>query len=242
METTLTFLLLTAVSAGFIHTLAGPDHYLPFIAIGKSRQYGLVKTLLWTILCGIGHVGSALLLGLLFVFAAHLLSESQFEWIEAWRGDIAAWALVGAGMAILLYALRCRLKKQPHAHAHCHADGSTHSHTHTHDAQHGHLHESPAGVSTQRKLSYWVVFIIFVLGPCEALLPLLMAAAVMDTASVVAVCVTFSVATIVTMLAAVAAGYYGIKLLRLNWLGRYATEAAGLTLTFCGLGILFLGL
>ena len=48
-ETTITALLTAAIITGVIHTAAGPDHYLPFIAISKSRGYGHLKTILWTV-------------------------------------------------------------------------------------------------------------------------------------------------------------------------------------------------
>ncbi len=235
-EITLGAFLLTAVLTGVIHTIAGPDHYLPFIAIAKSRNYGWGKTFLWTLLCGIGHVGSALGLAAAFLIFAEVLSEARLGWLEEWRGEIAAYALIGMGAAMLLYALRKRWKKRPHHHSHCHADGSTHEHLHAHDVQHGHPHGS------SKSLSYWVVFIIFVLGPCEALFPLLTASAVLGTASVVLVAVVFSAATILTMLAAVAAGTFGLKLLRIHWVEHYASEIAGATVLCCGLAIACLGL
>ena len=36
-NTTLSALWITAFLTAAIHTIAGPDHYLPFIAIAKSR-------------------------------------------------------------------------------------------------------------------------------------------------------------------------------------------------------------
>jgi nickel/cobalt exporter len=70
MSTEFTLLLLTAMSVAFIHTLSGPDHYLPFIMISKARKWSLVKTTWFTVLCGLGHVGSStiLLCGLGMVF------------------------------------------------------------------------------------------------------------------------------------------------------------------------------
>ncbi len=235
-EITLGALLLTAILTGVIHTIAGPDHYLPFIAIAKCRNYGWIKTFLWTLFCGVGHVGSALLLAALFLLFAEVLSEAHLEWVEEWRGSIAAYALIGMGAAMLIYALRKRWKRRPHQHTHDHADGTTHVHTHTHDPQHGHPHGS------SKSISYWVVFIIFVLGPCEALLPLLTASAVLGTASVIVVAVVFSIATILTMLCAVAAGTFGLKLLRFRYLEEYASEIAGATVMCCGLAIACLGL
>ncbi len=235
-EITLGALLLTAVLTGMIHTIAGPDHYLPFIAIAKSRGYGWVKTSLWTLLCGIGHVGSALLLAAAFLLFAEILSEAQLGWLEEWRGEIAAYALIGMGLAMLVYSLRKRWKNRPHHHSHVHANGTSHEHTHAHDIQHGHPH------GNAKSLSYWVIFIIFVLGPCEALFPLLTASAVLGTGSVILVAIVFSVVTILTMQVAVTAGLFGLKLLRLHWLERYASEVAGVTVMCCGLAIACLGL
>ncbi len=233
-EITLSVLLLTAVVTGVLHTITGPDHYLPFIAIAKSRHYGWFKTLLWTLVCGIGHVGSALLLAAGFLLFAELLSEAQLEWVEAWRGDIAAYALVGMGAAILLHALYARWKKRPHEHKHVHIDGTVT--THRHDLEHDHAR------TDEKSLSYWVVFIIFVLGPCEALLPLLTASAVLGTASVVLTATVFSIATILTMLTAVTLGVMGLNALRINWMERFASEIAGATVMCCGLAIVCLGL
>lgn len=214
-ETTLAALLLTAVLTGMIHTIAGPDHYLPFVAISKSRNYGWSKTLFWTILCGIGHVGSAIILALGFILFAEILTESRLEWLEAWRGDIAAYAMIGMGAALILHSLHKRWKHRAETHSHPENNSS---------------------------LSYWVVFIIFVLGPCEALLPLLTASAVLGTMSVILVALTFSVATIVTMLAAVITGRFGLNVLRFPWLERFAPEIAGGTVMLCGLAIVCLGL
>ena len=80
--TVLSALWATALLTAVIHTVAGPDHYLPFIAIAKSRGYGLKKTLLWTFVCGLGHIASALLIALVFIYFSHWLSEENFNWIE----------------------------------------------------------------------------------------------------------------------------------------------------------------
>ena len=121
-ELTITVLWLTAFLTAVIHTITGPDHYLPFIAIAKSRDFSLKKTLLWTFICGLGHIGSALLIALGFVYLSHFLTDTQFAWIEDNRSDLAAYALIGLGGAYLLWALRHRwLHKHGHAHHHGYA-------------------------------------------------------------------------------------------------------------------------
>ena len=230
-ETTLAALLTTAILTGLLHTVAGPDHYLPFIAISKSRGYGYFKTVLWTVICGIGHVGSALLLALGFLLFAEVLTQARLEWLESWRSSIAAYAMIGMGAALILHSLHRRWKHHPHMHRHVHADGTVEVHTH-----------SPSEMHDTGTLSYWVVFIIFVLGPCEALLPLLTAAAVLGTASVIWVSLVFSLVTVATMVAMVTSGRFGLNMLRFPCLEKFAPEIAGGTVMACGLAIACLGL
>ncbi len=230
-ETTLLALIVSAILTGVIHTAAGPDHYLPFVAISKSRNMGWFKTLMWTILCGVGHVGSAILLAAGFLLFAELLTESRLEFLEEWRGNLAAYAMIGMGAAVLLHALYKRWRGKPYEHKHLQPDGSVLTHTHAPEAVHG-----------GEKLSYWVIFIIFVLGPCEALLPLLTASAVLSAWSVFLVALVFSLSTIITMCALVIAGRFGLNYLRFPLLEKYAPEAAGITVMCCGLAIVCLGL
>lgn len=214
--TVLSALWTTALLTAVIHTVAGPDHYLPFIAIAKSRGYGLKKTLLWTFVCGLGHIASALLIALAFIYFSHWLSEENFNWIEENRGNVAAYALIGLGGAYLLWALRHRL-------------------LHKHGAEHEHV-----GLpENDKNMTVWVLFIIFVLGPCEALLPILTASSVLGASAVVSCTILFSVATIATMMLAVAGGLLGLKAFDFGKLGNYAHEIAGGTIMACGLAIIF---
>ena len=64
MEGSTLLLAGTAVTVGFIHTLIGPDHYVPFIVMGEARQWTIRKTMLITFICGVGHVLSSVVLGL----------------------------------------------------------------------------------------------------------------------------------------------------------------------------------
>lgn len=218
-EATLAALLVTAFLAAVIHTIAGPDHYLPFIAIAKSRSYGIAKTLAWTFVCGIGHIGSALLIAAAFIWFSHILTASKLEWLEDNRSDLAAYAMIGFGGAYLLFALRHRF---------------LHKHAKTHD----HF----AAPENGKSITPWIIFIIFVLGPCEALLPILTASSVLGVSAVISSTIVFSATTIATMMAAVALGLSGLNKLHFSWMEKYASEIAGGTVMACGLAIVCLGL
>ena len=95
-------LLLLVGSAGaiaFIHTIMGPDHYLPFVAMAKARGWSLAKTLRITLWCGLGHLVGSVALGVIGIaFGTQL---AKLEWIEAVRGETAAWLLIGFGLAYM---------------------------------------------------------------------------------------------------------------------------------------------
>ncbi len=227
----------TAASIGFFHTLFGPDHYLPFIVMSKSGRWSIRKTLWITFLCGIGHVLGSVILGLLGV--AFGIAVSRIEFIESFRGDLAAWFLIAFGLVYFVWGMRRAFRNKPHTHLHIHAEGEVHVHEHRHYDEHTHLHKS-ADAGT---LTPWILFTIFVLGPCEPLIPLLMyPAAQHDLQGLILVTGVFAVLTIGTMLAVVMISVYGLQQLQTKRIERFMHAIAGATIFLSGLAIQFLGL
>jgi hypothetical protein len=226
----------TAATIAFVHTLLGPDHYLPFVAMARARGWSLKRTVVITLWCGVGHLLGSVLLGFLGIFLGSALAG--LVEIEAVRGQMAAWLLCGFGLAYAAWGLRHAARSRPHAHWHEHGD-TVHQHEHNHHGSHAHVHEAGARSS----LTPWVIFIIFVLGPCEPLIPLLMyPAATQSMAGVLWVVTVFGVVTVVTMLAVVVVMHAGLRRVRLQGMQRFGHAFAGLTLFLCGAGIVFLGL
>lgn len=237
MSGDLTILLVTAASIGFFHTLFGPDHYVPFVAMSKAGNWSARKTALITALCGLGHVLSSVVLGMIGVALG--LAVAGLEAVEAVRGSLAAWALIAFGLVYFAWGLRRAIRNKPHTHTHPHAGGVIHSHDHTHTDRHVHAHDTEGA----KKLTPWVLFIIFVLGPCEPLIPLLMyPAAQGGFMNVVLVAGLFSTITILTMLTVVMLAVRGISLVPAGALQRYVHAIAGLAILLCGASIEFLGL
>jgi nickel/cobalt exporter len=237
MSGELTVLLVTAASIGFLHTLLGPDHYIPFIAMAKSARWSNRKTGLITILCGVGHVLGSVVLGLVGI--AFGLAVAGLESIESVRGGIAAWALIAFGLVYFVWGLRRALRKVPHTHSHLHLGGVVHSHEHAHFQEHTHAHET----SSTRTLTPWILFTIFVLGPCEPLIPLLIyPAAEGGFFDVAAVAVVFGTTTILTMLTVVMLAVRGVEFLPARAMERYVHALAGLAILLCGVAVEFLGL
>ncbi len=232
------FLLLTAtVSIAFIHTLTGPDHYLPFIVLAKAKKWSLSKTALFTALCGLGHVGSSVLLGLAGIALG--IAVGKLELIEGVRGNIISWIFTAFGLIYMVWGIKKAFRNKTHQHRHFHSNGGVHVHEHTHHKEHLHVHED----EDKKNLTPWILFMIFVFGPCEPLIPLVMyPAAKHNYGELILVTTIFSAVTILTMLALVIVTSYGIKLLPVKAMEKYNHALAGGTIFLCGMGMLFLGL
>jgi len=236
----------TAATIGFVHTVLGPDHYLPFIVISRARRWPLAKTLAISFFCGLGHVLSSVVLG--FIGVALGIAVFRLERVESIRGGAAAWLLIGFGFAYFIWGMHRAIRKRPHSHPHLHGNGeehdhvhhqAEHSHLHSHEAEHAHLHAQ----GKKANVTPWILFTIFVFGPCEPLIPLVMyPAAKHNISGVILVSSVFGLATISTMLAIIGLSSWGISFLRLGRLERYVHALAGAMIFISGLSVQFLGL
>ncbi len=242
MHHDLTKLIAAAISIAFLHTIMGPDHYIPFVAMARIGKWSTPKTIVITILCGIGHVGSSIILGLVGIACGTAIFKLNS--IEEFRGDVAGWLLLGFGLVYTVWGIRRAIRNRPHTHLHMHEDGTVHHHEHMHTGEHLHVHEHAAHghdshpQSERDRLTPWVLFTIFLFGPCEPLIPLLMyPAASGDYRGVTWVAVLFSLVTLVTMTTIVVALRAGVSLIPASRLERYSHALAGFVILCCGVAV-----
>jgi nickel/cobalt exporter len=210
-------LLLGTAGVAILHTLAGPDHYLPFIVMGRARRWSVARTVFWTTLCGLGHVASSVLLAVSGVVFGFGLERVRF--IEEFRGNLAAWAMIAFGLVYLAWGLNKAVRHAPQGHAHA------------------------AGAPEGFRLTPWVLFTIFLFGPCEPMIPLVMYPAAQGSwADVWLVVAAFSVLTVGVMVTVVLLGQRGLGLLPVGRLERFRHAMAGGTVLLAGCAIQFLGL
>lgn len=201
-------LVVSTLGVAVVHALA-PDHWVPFVAIGRAQQWSVKKLVLVTTLAGIGHVGSSVVLGLIGLALGFLLKGIQA--FESARGEIAGLILIGFGLAYAVWGLK--------------------------QARHGHAHLDKSQIVT-----VWTLIAIFVLGPCEPLIPLMLLAAQHGWAAIWIVSVLFSGATIAMMLGQALLAYLGVRLLATERLERWTHALAGLLIALTGLLVMALGI
>jgi sulfite exporter TauE/SafE len=105
------------------------------------------------------------------------------------------------------------------------------------------VHVHAEGKKSNKNLTPWILFTIFVFGPCEPLIPLLMYPAAQGSLwNLILVTTTFAVVTISTMMSVVLISSFGISFVPVSKLQRYTHALAGATILMCGVSIKFLGL
>jgi sulfite exporter TauE/SafE len=160
-----------------------------------ARKWSGLKTTLITILCGLGHIGSSIVLGLIGVSVG--IAVNKLEFVEGFRGNLAGWLLIAFGLVYLVWGLRRAYRNRPHVHSHTHTSEAVHTHSHSHHQEHAHVHNDTA----KQSIAPWALFVIFVFGPCEPLIPILMYPAAKNSFfGLVVVTSVFGVVTLGTML------------------------------------------
>ncbi|MNS55844.1 hypothetical protein D3C72_886890 [compost metagenome] len=232
MNTALATLIASAITISCLHTATGPDHYLPFIVLSRSRKWSLSKTIVWTILCGLGHIFSSVLLGLVGVVLGWQLSRlSVFQDV---RGNLSGWCLLFFGLIYLLWGLRKAYLNQPHKHFDVYNDTDMYMYEH----KHGEL----VNPKSRIKVTPWILFAIFVMGPSEPLVPLLFYSGTQRSVIEITILIAvFAICTVLTMVVMVLIGCYGYAFFNTDRLERYVHAIGGGVVTVCGIGMVFLG-
>ncbi len=238
---------LSAAGIGFAHTALGVDHTLPFVALSKARGWSRRKTLWVTAICGVGHVLASIALAMLGIALGWGLG--RMEGLESGRGPIAAWVLTAFGFAYLLWGLRQGYRRTKglnlhqhggHVHLHFHGDDP---HDHEHEDSHASVSEAAPANATESRSTFWVLFTIFVLGPCEPLIAFFIYPSSQGDWAVAAwSALAFGVVTVATMVSIVALAIMGMGHIRFAPLEKWAEAVAGGVVACSGLAVLFLGI
>ena len=217
-------LMLTAATVGALHSL-GPDHWLPFAALARARNWTPLRTARLAFVCGLGHVTVSALLGILAV----LLGRESVETFGTTVHGSAPLLLIGFGFAYMTWAL-WRIFRGRLLHHVDHLEGKPHDHGRGHHHDHG------------KKLSEWGLFVLFCCDPCIALIPMIVAASAKGWGAIGAVVVVYELATIAAILVLVHIAHTGARTMRFAWLDRYGDVVAGGAIICVGTVVTVLGI
>ena len=213
MHSSILVLLISTSFIAFFHALA-PDHWMPFAAIGKAQKWSRLKLLWVTFISGLGHVGISIIFSMIGILLG--FSLSKLKSIEGHRGEIVLWLLIGFGIAYMVWGIK-------HAHGHKH-------------------HEIDQEGINKKTVTVWTMFAIFVLGPCEPLIPLVFLGYNFGYAGIISVSVIFSIITIIMMLTQSFLAFMGIQLIKSSIVERYAHAFAGLVIALTGVFVMASGI
>jgi nickel/cobalt exporter len=219
----------SAASLGFFHTIMGPDHYLPFVAMARTNGWSGYKTAGYVTLCGISHVLGTLLIGLIALVVG--FAFFKVESIQMVRGNFAGWFLLFFGAIYFVWGMNWALQKTK---------------IKKFKVESGVFEKKNLSIKQNSNLNRtapFALFLFFILGPCEPLLPLL-ALGADDSQFFTSFLVisAFCLTTVLTMLLCVMIFYYGIS--RFSFflkMENYMHATTGLVIFVCGFGIQFLG-
>jgi len=213
MHSSLVVLLISTSFIAFLHALA-PDHWMPFAAIGKARKWSKLKLLWVTFISGLGHVGVSIVFSVIGILLG--FSLSRLNSIGGHHGEVALWLLIGFGIAYMIWGIK-------HAGVHEHS-------------------EIDQEKINKKTVTAWTIFAIFVLGPCEPLIPLVFLGYNFSYVGIISVSIIFSVITIIMMLAQSLLAFMGIQLIKSSIVERYSHAFAGLVIALTGVFVMAVGI
>ena len=245
-------LVLSAVALAASHALS-PDHWFPFVVIGRANNWRTVSVLGLALLAALGHVTTSIVVGLLTVFAGH---GAPSEVIEVIKEVTPALLIVfGSGYAAISF-YKLRMSRHGHSHGFTWVnkwlgidphDYEFHETGHHHeDCAPDHKHEQAhcdCPTLPGRHLSSraaWGLVVILGITPCVALVPLTLEAIRHSMGAVILVNTVFAVSAVASILVATFFALRGLKLIRLSFFDKYGGVTAGTIIALIGVaGYLF---
>lgn len=231
-------LLATAATTAAFHTLI-PDHWLPFVLVGRARGWSARTTAAVSGFSAVVHTLLSIALGLAALAAGQSAAEAFGERLERASGVL----LVGFGAAYALWAWR----KGGHFHpggALLHARNEQDrcdGHEGFAGSEHLHYHADEAWLRADAGKGAVPLAFIVGLNPCVLLLPIMVATAEEGSGALALVTVAYSVTTVALMVGLSVAGVVGAKRLPVPAVARHMETASGILIALSGVVFLLIG-
>jgi ABC-type nickel/cobalt efflux system permease component RcnA len=228
-------LLTTAGATALFHTLI-PDHWLPFVLVGKARGWSVGTTALVSGFSALIHVALSVVLGLATLGIGLAAVEVIGETLEHAGGVL----LVLFGLTYAIWSWR----KGGHFHP-----GGRLFHTHDHgepcrgeegDRNPEHLHYHADGELIRGKPGWSGIGLAVIIGvnPCVLILPIMLASANKGTTAFWSVVAAYVIPTVILMVGLSVIGVAGGRKIPVPGAARYMELASGLLIALLGLAFL----
>ena len=231
-DTTTYALVTTAAATALLHTLI-PDHWLPFVLIGRARGWSVSTVFFASGLAALIHAGLSVLLGVVALSIGVATMQAVGETLEKVGGILLI--LFGLGYAAWAWT------KGGHFHpggALVHADGAgagCPGDEGPGNPQHLHYHADDGLIGARGGWGALGLAVIVGLNPCVLVLPIMIAGVARGTATVVLVAAAYTVPAVVLMVGLSVLGVGIGWRIRLPSAARYAELGSGLLIALLGL-------
>ena len=224
-------LLVTAAATAAFHTLI-PDHWLPFVLVGRARGWTARTTAAISGLSALVHTLLSVMLGVGALLLGQSVASVVGERLERGSGIL----LVLFGTAYAIWAWRKgghfhpggSLLHAPNEGAHC--DG----HEGPGSADHLHYHADDAWIGKEAGKGAVPLALIVGLNPCVLVLPIMVATVDQGAGALALVTIAYSLTTIVLMVGLSVAGVVGTRRIPVPPVARHMETASGILIAVCG--------
>jgi hypothetical protein len=201
-----------SISLSLIHALI-PNHWIPFVTIGKSERWTTSETLAAAAIAGIAHILSTIIIGIIVGFIGYKLA-GYFEVITT---TVAPVILIGIGIIYLILDLYWSRRHHHH---------------------HEHLMERGNGNSKAAIITSLAIAMFF--SPCIELEAYYFQAGTLGWTGIISVSAVYLVVTVTAILALVWLGIKGINLIKSDFLEHHNKSISGIVLILLGVLAFFI--
>lgn len=236
--------LIVMLVAPILHA-ALPNHWLPFVLIGRALKWSRKRTLGVLALAGTLHVVVTGILGVLVWWVGATVKD-RFESFHETGAWLASGLLIGLGGLYTLLHLRGGHAHGHHVHSHAAADriyADEHvAHEHAHESATEHAahagRERAKAISERGAIA--TLLVALTVSPCGAIVPLLAGMTFGGILAVVGAALAASLVTVAVMALLVWLTLRGVEKLEAPWLDENELLVSGGILIALGVAVLFL--
>ena len=227
MEPTAVVFLAAACATAALHALI-PDHWLPFVLMGRTRKWSVGKTLGLASAGGLLHVCLAVALGVLTYRLGREGAEAAARRLGETLEVLSSLGLAAFGFFYGGYSWRRERRHHPPKNEHPGEEGAARDPRH----HHGHLLERWFGGD----LTGWSLVVVIGVSPCALAFPVLLAsAASLGISGVLLVATGWGVVTMLVTLSVTLIGSLSARKIDFPFLSRYGDLIGGILIALMGL-------